>query len=592
MAAADIRRVAGRFTEANRAVASSCRVCSTSETPLWEIRARRIVHDSVERQIYFEDASLRIGGVPVFWLPRLRMPDPTLTRATGFLMPRVRTSSALGFGVEVPFFIRLGDHRDLTLRPHVASKGVRSLGLRYRQAFRNGRVTVEGAISRDRLLPGRRGFLTVEGGFDLGRGFRLSFAGETASDRAYLIDYGISDKDRLDSRVEIARTRRDEHVSVRLTHFVTLREGETNDVLPSLVGDALYHRRIAVPGIGGVAGLRLAAHSHYRSSTADALGRDVARASVTVDWQRGWVLPAGVAASVRAEVAADVHRVVQDARWPGRVTNVTPGAAVELRWPLVRRTAAGAQDVLEPVVQLVWTRAAPAGTVPDEDSVLVEFDEGNLWAFNRFAGIDRREDGARLNLGLAFTRITPAGWTWHLLAGRVIRSRDPGQFTAASGLAGRRSDWLASAAILGPDGMGVQARALFGDGLDLTRSELRLRMQQPRYGLDAAWVWAVADPAENRPQRTSELVLDGSYRLTDQWSTLAQARYDFVADRATTAAVGLEFANECLRLALSLSRRFTSSTTVRPTTDFGLSVDFVGFGSGPAPGPSGRVCRR
>ena len=67
-------------------------------------------------------------------------------------------------------------------------------------------------------------------------------------------------------------------------------------------------------------------------------------------------------------------------------------------------------------------------------------------------------------------------------------------------------------------------------------------------------------------------------------------RYDFEADRATRAGVGLEFRNECLLVDLSLSRRFTTSTSVKPTTDFGLSVDLLGFGGSAKPGPA-RRCR-
>ena len=87
LAAAEVMRLGARYTAMNRVVASSCKVCADSPTPLWEIRARRVVHDQTERQIYFDNASLRLGGVPVFYIPRLRMPDPTLKRSTGFLMP-------------------------------------------------------------------------------------------------------------------------------------------------------------------------------------------------------------------------------------------------------------------------------------------------------------------------------------------------------------------------------------------------------------------------------------------------------------------------------------------------------------------------
>jgi LPS-assembly protein len=64
-----------------------------------------------------------------------------------------------------------------------------------------------------------------------------------------------------------------------------------------------------------------------------------------------------------------------------------------------------------------------------------------------------------------------------------------------------------------------------------------------------------------------------------------------VADRGTVAGLGVEFLNECVRLDVSLSRRFTSSTSVTPTTDFNLSLDLVGFGGSGTGGPA-RTCRQ
>ena len=93
LAAAEISRVNDRYSTLDRVVASSCQICEQNETPLWEIRARRVIQDNLERQLYFEGAQLRLGGVPVFYLPRLRVPDPSVERAAGVLIPSLRTSS-------------------------------------------------------------------------------------------------------------------------------------------------------------------------------------------------------------------------------------------------------------------------------------------------------------------------------------------------------------------------------------------------------------------------------------------------------------------------------------------------------------------
>lgn len=605
IAANEVARIEGRYTRLSRAVASSCRVCATGEVPLWEIRARRVVHDAEARQIYFDEAQLRIAGLPVFWLPRLRMPDPTLTRATGFLMPRLFSTSAAGTGVQVPYFVVLGPSRDLTLIPQVstgggAGGGSATLGYRWRQAFRTGTIAVTGTVTRDALAPDLRGHIAAQGAFALPRGVRLRFVLEAVSDRTYLSDYGIAGRDRLESAVEVERIRRDRLAAARVTLFSSLRAGDDNDTLPALAADAVLRGRYDLPALLGPAGrvlggrldARIEAHGHARASAADAVGRDVLRLGVAADWRRDWRFGPGILVEARLGVAGDLYAVSQDAAFPDPVARLVPAAALTLRWPFARGAPDGARSVIEPVAQLAWAALPPPGAVPNEDSILVEFDEGNLFAPSRYPGADRREGGARLNLGASWRRDAPGGWVAGVTAGRVIRLDGPQPFTPPTGLAGTTSDWLVGGFLAAPQGLRLQGRALVDDAFGLRRGDLRLAVERPGYGLATAYAWAAADPSENRPAALSEAVLDGRLRLAPNWVARASGRYDFTADRPRAAAVAVEFRNECLRLDLSLTRSFTDATSVGESTNIGLAVDFLGFGGAPADGGAVRRCRR
>ena len=233
----------------------------------------------------------------------------------------------------------------------------------------------------------------------------------------------------------------------------------------------------------------------------------------------------------------------------------------------------------------------PTEELPNEDSTLVEFDEGNLFALDRFPGSDAVERGPRANVGVSWTRYDPAGWSMGVTVGRVFREADLGQFGPGSGLAGQKSDWLAAANFTLADGLAITGRLVMDDDLSLTKGEARLALNGPKTSISTSMIWAVADPLENRPDPTREISLDARRKLNPNWTASFSGRYDFVADRGTVAGLGLEFLNECVRFDVSLSRRFTSSTSVNPTTDFGLSLDLVGFGSGVTGGPA-RTCRQ
>jgi len=120
-----------------------------------------------------------------------------------------------------------GDHRDLTLTPYLSSETT-TLQARYRQAFVNGDLQINTAASRDTLEDDYRAYLFAEAAFDLSRDFELAFDIEGVTDRAYLLDYGYSSKDRLDSAITVTRIRDDELIAAGFTAYQSLRDDEVN----------------------------------------------------------------------------------------------------------------------------------------------------------------------------------------------------------------------------------------------------------------------------------------------------------------------------------------------------------------------------
>lgn len=592
LAAAEIERHDdGRMTTLRRVAASSCQICAGDPAPLWEIRARSITHDAETRRLSFEHPQLRAFGVPLAGLPlTVTAPDPTVARQSGLLRPQIRTTSGLGFGVKLPYFLTLGDHADLTLTPYLSFSRTRTLEARYRHAFTNGATEWNAAISRDDLRPGEtRGYIFGAGQFDLTRGYRLGVQIQTASDRAYLLDYGISSADRLWSGVSLERVRRDKLFWGRVGNYHSLRDDEDNATSPAQVADAIWIRRLKPALIGGEASLEWSVHAHRRPSNLNIDGRDIARGSVGLDWRRNQILPGGVVLAGLAGLDADLYRIVQDDRFEPVVGRLDPQIGAELRWPLAS-SKGRATHLVEPVIQVLYSPRGGDDDLPNEDSRLIEFDEGNLFSDNRFPGWDARETGLRANIGTTWTRIDPAGWSLGLTAGRVLRARAAEQFSTAAPLAGRSSDWLLAAHFDSGTGLAIANRSLFDDDLTASRNELRLGWLRSDLQLSAGHLWINSDFAEGRDRDINELAGTVGWQIADGWWGLAETRYDFVADRAQRASLQVTYRNECVTVETGISRRFTSSDTVRPETSLDLSVRLGGFGR--ADPTSGTVARR
>ena len=606
LAAHEMARIQGRYSQLYKASVTSCRICENGQPPLWQIRARRVIHDRQERQLYFENAQFRVLDLPVFYLPRLRLPDPTLERATGFLIPSVTNSSTLGTGARVPYFVRLGDHADLTLTPFVTTR-TRTLEVRYRQAFRSGDIAFEGAVSDDqRGGRGTRAYLFGEGRFDLPRDFKLNFEIEAVNDDTYLTDYDYSQKDRLTSRLAVDRARRDTYSRAAISYFRTLRPGESNATQPRAAFDTLHERRFHPAVTGGELRLTAEGHAHLRSSDsridgpdfdAFADGRDVARLTLSADWSRSWTLPAGLRARVETGAAMDSFLIGDTGRTStSRATELTPRAALQLRYPLQKTTAQGTHHILEPMVQLAYS-GGQTPDIPNDQSTLAEFDEGNLLSISRFPAADRRERGIALAYGMHWTRLDPRGWESTLTLGQVLRDekqRDANgvpEFSRASGLRGRQSDFLLSGQLKAPNGLSLTGRGLFDENYDTTKASARVTWRNMLADINASYIWLQADPAESRADTVSEWLIDGSYRFSRHWTASANWRYDINEDRSVKAGVGLTYTNECFDATLSASRRFTSSTILEPSTDISLTVSLRGFSAESRDTSFVRTCR-
>lgn len=591
LAALQMTRVGGRYTQLYKTAVTSCHVCENGRPPLWQIRAKKVTHDQLEQQLYFEEAQFRVLDVPIFYFPGIRLPDPNLKRATGFLIPSLRTTSQLGTGVKVPYFFKLGDHADLTLSPYVSSRTT-TLDLRYRQAFKRGRIEIEGAYTRDDLVPNEdRGYVFAFGQFDLNNAFKLEFDIRTASDNAYLADYGLPDLDRLRSEISLNRIKRDTALRIGYIHYETLRDSEREDEIPSEIVDVNYQKRFFPTWIGGEVRLSFDGHAHQRTSNVDMVGRDVGRATADVEWMRSWTFAQGIRADWRMGASADGFNTYNDTSFQSRATITTPRAALTLRYPMTRTMGDGSTHFLEPVAQFSWSNVS-GPTVPNDESGFVEFDQGNLLELSRFPSPDRREDGASAVVGLNWARYAPAGWQASATIGQVFRETADPNFSKTSGLSGTSSDILMAGQIKMDRGLALTARGLLNNSLNFSKAELRGDWSSERTAVSGSYLWLGRDPAENRTLAVSEFWFDGNYKVNPNWTASANLRYDIEDSRATRAGVGLVYQNECVTVNLSLNRRYTSSTSVEPSTDFGFSIALNGFAVASGNKEYRRSCRK
>jgi LPS-assembly protein len=229
-------------------------------------------------------------------------------------------------------------------------------------------------------------------------------------------------------------------------------------------------------------------------------------------------------------------------------------------------------------VQLVWNRDKQTPT-PNEDSVQVEFEESNLFSTNRFPGFDRQELGFRANVGVNYTRYDPSGWNLGATAGRIIRAKDLGQFSAGSGLSGKNSDWVSAFTLSFPNNFQMTNRTLFNSKFQLSKNETGMAFTVKQLRTEANYIWLEKDVVAGASDRRQEATLKFVFTPSDNWQYLAKWRHDFITKSPIEGDFGVKYTNECVEINLSLSLQYAASGNVQTRKELGLTVALVGIGS-------------
>src|SRR5690606_31304527 len=131
-------------------VGSTYSTCPPSQRG-WELRARKIDFDTEEGTGVARNAVVRVGRVPLLYVPWLMFPIDD-RRRTGLLYPAVKVSGRNGFDWRQPIYLNLAPNYDATLNPRWMSERGGQLGGEFRWLYDGGSGELSGDwMPKDRL---------------------------------------------------------------------------------------------------------------------------------------------------------------------------------------------------------------------------------------------------------------------------------------------------------------------------------------------------------------------------------------------------------------------------------------------------------
>ncbi len=574
--------------------------------PLWRIKSTTITHNQQERRIYFEGASLELFGKSIAKIPYFSLADPSVSRKSGFLLPRFVAKSRLGYGVAIPYYWSISPSYDLTatITP-LTKQGV--LGqLDWRQKLDSGSYNISiGGISQANPsdFNGSSGdvrgrfIVNTDGSFNLTKRWEAGWDLTYATDRAFRQDYGFAKFGSAQELSELylqGETKRN-LFDARAYAFQISQEDNPSPTQPMnpigpfsqvnadlqekqpfvhpVIDNSIYFEQ---PLLGGQLNYDGNLTSLTRQTT-DAFSvngtnrfRGVegtfTRLSANLTWQRTLIDPIGQVftpfayAKTNLYFLANADRNVTQLSDDAVVFRGMPAVGLEYRYPFLASFNGGNQ-VIEPIAQvIVRPNEAAIGELPNEDAQSIVFDASTLFEWDKFSGFDRNEGGTRANVGLQYKLQFDKGSFINGLIGRSFQLAGRNSYavpgildsTGDSGLQTSGSDYVTSLYFDTNTGFRIGGNARFNEhGFGVERAEVSAGGRYGPASTVLSYAYLAERPDAGIDQQREELVGSLNLNLQDSWRVFGSLRYDLVNENIVQDTVGIGYNDEGFSASVS-----------------------------------------
>lgn len=598
MVANGARRTEGKLNELSRMLYSPCNLCKSNPTapPEWNIRAYSAVQDVENKRIEFEDAVLEMYGIPVGYTPYFSIPDPSVKRQSGFLMPNLGNNSRLGAFFALPYYWVIDKSADTTFIPTIDTRGEPQIEAIYRQRFNNGtvRLDVAGAYDEHRL----QGLFFGKGQFTYNEEWRYGFDVNEATSADYLRDFRMQGygQNELASVIYLEGFGQGSYSKLDTNFYQGLVGSVDDKQLPYVVPRYQYSYFGQSDALGGRWLFDGGGFNVLRME-----GTNTQRINGSLEYELPEIGRWGDVWKFRLHVDSAAYNAT-DLSGPPNFSSanaagsaqVMPAASAMLNWPFMRTGSGGGSQLIEPIAQVILrpNKGESSYTrIPNEDSLDLFFSDMNLFSLNRFPGIDREEGGMRADVALHGAWYGEKGTVFDALIGQSYREHaSDALFLPESGLQGTVSDIVARAYFAPSNWIDFTARTrLDHSNFDIRYADATTAFGPTAFKLNLGYLYSSTDPfyaldtppgqqpTESYFQPRNELTMGFSTKY-GHWKLSGYARRDL--EHSSMVAVGANgsYEDECFIVALSFFRLFTNYNGSSNITGATVNLTFKTLG--------------
>ncbi len=561
-----------------KAVYTPCDTCKTS-SPLWQIKANKVIHDPVGQNIEYQNAFLEIKDIPVMYTPYFSHPDPSVKHRSGFLFPRFMSSNYLGAAIQPQYFWDISDQENLTFNPIISSNKDPIYSGIYNKYFYRGELNASGTILKDEDEGDKniRGNIFLYGRYELNDYWVADTDINYASDHNYLKDVSLPKQDDawLTSRVRLQAFDNRNYASVEGYYYDMLSYNLQKNNKPYIL-PLMGYENISNPNPYGVytkTSINTASVYHKEDNTSH-------RATLINSWNLPYTSPYGEKYKLTASLKSDLYYIDKykysnNDYYTGTTARIFPQLGLEWRLPFIKNSDATSQ-ILEPIIvaALAPNQDNKPEKIPNNDSEDIELTDTNIFDLDRYSGYDRNDTGSRISYGLNWSFYGKQWGRSSLLLAQTYEFNENDNLLNQAEDTSHFSDYVGRIYAAPSKYVDLNYRfKLDKDDYKINYSELSASAGNNLLRIYTSYIFfpEADNSSEYIDVRRKEIYLALNSNITRNWAINIFTRQDLVSKEPISNGGGIIYEDECSRFAFSAEKEFSEDPEAENDVTFYFS---------------------
>ena len=522
--------------------------------PGWKLDAKKVIHDTEKKTIYYENTILSILNIPILYTPFFSHPDPSVKKKSGILMPIITSDNTLGTTLSVPLFYNIATNYDVTFTPTIQTKADDYFSLNYRHLTENHMFNLESSISSNESNTGTKNHIFIDGNVKNPYG-KFEYKIQTSNNDTFLRKNQINDLTILRSGLRFTKEMQNSYLDFKSNsykHLNNIPNQKWEYIYPSInyniynFNDPFFNKNWEVRNT----------FLNYRDIDKN-FKQEISSELISKN------------TFILRNIGLRFQNVLQnrviyfnDTDNDFNQIRVFPQISSKISFPLIKSDITKSQ-ILEPVLMPI---IAPYNNYSNDQNV----SNSNIFSLNRETSLSQWESGPRLNYGLNWLVSYP-DLAINTNVGQSLRFNKESEESNEE-----KSDYFITN-IIDFKSFGYIKTDLTIDSenfyLKDNNINTSINIGDIKFGFDYDY------ESNNRIKTSEQISIGTKINLRKDIDFIASIRKDLITEKSIGNAVGLHYENDCLAINFDYFKDFTAVGDIKNSHGFSFTITLKPFGT-------------